>query len=108
MLDDFHQRANRAIRVRTDRAHDQLANRAGHLDSLSPLHVLARGYSIAQKPDGSIVRSTGEVSINDQLRVRLPDGELSTVVTALTADTEKKRDQKHDQEPGPSSRTETP
>ena len=83
MLDELQQRVNRAIRFRMDRAHDQIANRAGKLESLSPLQVLSRGYSITQRPDGSIVRSSEEVRVDDELRVLLSDGELSAIVTRL-------------------------
>jgi exodeoxyribonuclease VII large subunit len=50
---------------------------SGALDDLSPLAVLARGYSIVQiVPDGKAVKSTREVAPGDELYVRLAEGRL--------------------------------
>jgi len=47
------------------------------LDSLSPLAILGRGYSIVQTiPDGRVVRRAEEVSEGDQVRARLAEGQL--------------------------------
>jgi len=47
------------------------------LDSLSPLAVLARGYSILQTvPEGRVVRRADEVEMGDELRARLGEGQL--------------------------------
>ncbi|MDR1734292.1 MAG: exodeoxyribonuclease VII large subunit [Oscillospiraceae bacterium] len=51
----------------------RLAEVAGKLDALSPLKVLQRGYSIAEK-DGSVLRSVKDVRIADKISVRLTDG----------------------------------
>jgi exodeoxyribonuclease VII large subunit len=50
---------------------------AGALDGLSPLAVLARGYSIVQTvPDGTVVRRASEVSAGDCVSARLAEGRL--------------------------------
>lgn len=52
-----------------------------HLDALSPLRVLERGYAIAlHQTTGRAVRSRLEVKTGDGLRVRVSDGEFSAKV----------------------------
>jgi exodeoxyribonuclease VII large subunit len=52
-----------------------------HLDALSPLRVLERGYAIALlEPTGRAVRSRSEVKEGDRLRVRVSDGEFGAKV----------------------------
>lgn len=52
-----------------------------HLDALSPLRVLERGYAIAlHEATGRAVRSRWEVKTGDRLRVRVSDGEFGAKV----------------------------
>lgn len=44
------------------------------LDSLNPLRVLSRGYSIATK-DGKIVKTVGQVSTGDKITLKFSDGQ---------------------------------
>ncbi len=45
-----------------------------------PASVLARGYSVTTRADGSVVRSGDEVGPGDVVRTRVRDGEFSSVV----------------------------
>ena len=47
---------------------------------MSPLKVLGRGYSIARRPDGAIVRSVGDVEAGGALTLRVTDGEIDCLV----------------------------
>ena len=51
------------------------------LDAMSPLKVLTRGYAMAQKEDGQIVRSVAQVTTGDAVRVSLADGAFTATVT---------------------------
>jgi exodeoxyribonuclease VII large subunit len=53
----------------------------GQLRALSPRATLERGYAIAQRADGGILRSVAEAEPGDALLLTLADGELPTVVT---------------------------
>ena len=49
------------------------------LDSLSPLKTLTRGYSILEK-DNKIVKSVKSLNINDEISIRLIDGNAKAKV----------------------------
>ena len=57
------------------------------LNSMSPVAVLDRGYSITRKlPAGWVVRSVGEVNKGDQVSVRLAEGEMECRVEKIMGD----------------------
>ena len=65
--------------VREKRA--RFAEACTHLDALSPLRVLERGYAIAlREKTGRAVRRVAEVEPGDKLRIRVSDGELRAEV----------------------------
>ena len=70
------------IRHALDQARHHLGEAAGRLDSLSPLAVLGRGYSLTRTPDGRIVRSARQVGAGDDVRVLLHEGSLECRVSA--------------------------
>lgn len=49
---------------------------AGRLDALSPLTVLARGYAIASKEHGDVIRSVHELNPGDKIIVTVTDGKF--------------------------------
>src|SRR5213078_2384275 len=59
-----------------ERARFRLRAALGQLDSLSPLAVLGRGYSLTLTDDRRIVRSAREVRAGDDVRVLLHEGSL--------------------------------
>ena len=55
------------------------------LDAMSPLKVLTRGYAMAAKEDGTIVRSVRDVKPRDPIAVRVSDGTIvATVIGGKT------------------------
>ena len=52
------------------------AEYAAKLDALSPLKVLARGYSVLQDQQGKPIRSASEVQVGEYVRVKLNAGVL--------------------------------
>ncbi len=50
---------------------------AAALDALSPLKVLGRGYSIAQKEDGTVIGSVQDARPGEKFTLRLSDGLLA-------------------------------
>lgn len=74
-----HTLPGRAERIVTKRR-ERLNALAVSLDALSPLKVLGRGYSIAQRADGRAIVSTGDVSPGDKLKLTLTDGTVDCQV----------------------------
>ncbi|MGC4081607.1 MAG: exodeoxyribonuclease VII large subunit [Vicinamibacterales bacterium] len=67
-----------AIRRRCDRAEGHVRERAGRLESLSPLAVLGRGYAVAWNEDRTrALRSSRDVAVGDRIHVTLANGELA-------------------------------
>ena len=76
--------AQALVRLATDhvtRLHERLARAAGHLDALSPLAVIARGYSVVRTADGLLVRSIADVPAGTPIQARMADGWLQAVTT---------------------------
>ncbi|MDR0888525.1 MAG: exodeoxyribonuclease VII large subunit [Coriobacteriales bacterium] len=53
---------------------------AAELDGLSPLAVLARGYSVTYDASGGIVSSVDAVNLNDEVLVSVSDGDIRCTV----------------------------
>ena len=64
-----------AERVMYAKRNDLVALSAS-LDAMSPLKVLARGYSIASDENGEIIKSVRNVAVGDVLSLTLSDGKL--------------------------------
>ena len=59
---------------------ERFARLAAALDAMSPLKVLGRGYSIAQKGDGGVISSVRSVQSGERFSLRLSDGSLKCIV----------------------------
>ncbi len=53
---------------------------AQHLNALSPLATLKRGYSITRKTDGEVLTDTEQVSVGDKIEVQLSRGHLTCCI----------------------------
>lgn len=75
-IDDLQNDLGGFFRRRYDAHAADYRRLTGQLGSLSPLSVLARGYSLAQRADtGAVVVDAGTLSAGDALRVRFSKGE---------------------------------
>jgi exodeoxyribonuclease VII large subunit len=71
----------RAIENTVKERRSSVENISARLDSLSPLSVLARGYSVTLRPQtGSVISDAAQVNTGEELLVRLHRGELSCQV----------------------------
>lgn len=62
----------------------RLSENAAKLQSLSPLAVLARGYAVASRADGSVVRSANALQSGETIKLRFADGTASCVVKEIS------------------------
>ena len=53
------------------------------LDAMSPLKVLTRGYAMAQREDGTVLRSVSQVETGDPITISVSDGRLCASVTEI-------------------------
>jgi exodeoxyribonuclease VII large subunit len=83
-------------RLESSAAHNMKTSRArfaeviGRLESLSPLGVLARGYSVTRLPSGEVLRRASQVVGGDPLEILLHHGTLGARVTDV-----RERDERH-------------
>lgn len=74
---ELGERAERAIRLRVSRSRERIASLAGHLEGLSPLSVLSRGYSVTTRAvTGELVRDAADVQPGDRITTRLATGQI--------------------------------
>jgi len=80
-LDILYKDLKKAFLVKQERARAKLQFLIGKLDALSPLTILARGYSIVKSADDQyIIKSVKDVEEGDQIKVNLADGNLECTV----------------------------
>jgi exodeoxyribonuclease VII large subunit len=83
-LDDLDLRAKRAITYQFRRHRDRLASLAARLESLSPLGVLARGYSVTQHTASRlVVTDAATLAVGDMLTSRFAQGQAISRVTEI-------------------------
>ena len=78
-VDSASQKLVEAMTRLVEQKQHAFALAAAKLDSISPLAVLGRGYSVTQK-DYAVIRSTQQVSWGDELVTTVEDGTITSVV----------------------------
>ena len=73
-------RLRAAQQQRLHRSRQQFVGLTAKLDAMSPLKVLSRGYALAAKDDGSLVRSASQVTPGDRLSITLHEGSITATV----------------------------
>lgn len=73
-------RLEQAMQHKLQHAQNSLALQASRLDSVSPLNVLARGYSITKTQQGKVVKSVDHIKTGDVLITELADGAIKSTV----------------------------
>ncbi|MCL2662072.1 MAG: exodeoxyribonuclease VII large subunit [Oscillospiraceae bacterium] len=78
-IDRCTERVLSAMQGQIYRKRERYARLAASLDAMSPLKVLGRGYAIAKRADGTVVKSAGDVSTGDRLTIRLKQDEITCI-----------------------------
>ncbi len=79
-LDELDVAATRAMRRRLDQAQEALARRAAQLEAMSPLAVLARGYSVTLNDQQEVVRDPAQLNSGDEIETILEKGRIKSRV----------------------------
>jgi exodeoxyribonuclease VII large subunit len=83
-LDELELAADRALRTRLRQSKQGLDALAAQLDSLSPLAVLSRGYSLTHRlSDARLIRDAADLSPGDLLQTRFAQGRAVSRVERL-------------------------
>ncbi len=77
---DLVDRGQRALAQRMVRERAVLDGMLAGLQALGPAATLARGYAVARRSDGRIVRRSREVAVGEELEIVLAAGRLGTEV----------------------------
>ena len=79
-LDETSERLNRAAMARIAKGSEKVQSLSARLESLSPLNVLGRGYSLTHSAKGKLLRDAAEVKPGDVIVSRLAQGEVTSRV----------------------------
>jgi exodeoxyribonuclease VII large subunit len=82
-LDELAGRLHRSGRRRLEHGRERMNAIAARLEAVSPLNVLARGYSLTQTEAGAVIRDAAQVRPGDRVRTRLHRGNLVSRVEAM-------------------------
>lgn len=80
MLDYMQTRLNAASMRSVTAARERFIRLGAKLDAMSPLKVLGRGYAIARKEDGTVVKAASDVQKGDRITLRLQTDNVNAVV----------------------------
>ncbi|MGY5955904.1 exodeoxyribonuclease VII large subunit [Kosakonia sp. BK9b] len=76
-------RLSQNIRDRLSSTRERFGTAITHLEAVSPLATLARGYSVTTATDGKVLKQTKQVKAGDALMTRLNDGWVESEVRAI-------------------------
>ncbi|HEY4760144.1 MAG TPA: exodeoxyribonuclease VII large subunit, partial [Thermoguttaceae bacterium] len=83
-VDELSDRTRRAISHSLQVARHQTETLSARLESLSPLAVLGRGYSLTERlADGQVVRNSSELTIGEQILSRFSRGQALSRVEKI-------------------------
>ena len=80
-LDEFSERAQRALVHQLRLKQTELAGKKSRLASLNPMAILERGYAVVSQSDGTIIHSVQQTHHGQNLQIRVADGQFNTEVT---------------------------
>ena len=80
-LQQLQARLQQSMQQQLRSSQNTLALQASRLGSVSPLNVLARGYSITKNEQGKVIKSTSQVNQGDALTTELADGVIQSIVS---------------------------
>ena len=87
VLDQQAARLRRLAGAAVDRGRERLAAAAGRLEAGSPLHLLARGWSVTTGADDrTALRSVAGLRVGDEIVTQLADGRLWSRLERITTD----------------------
>jgi hypothetical protein len=81
-LDRSGDRLTGAMQVRLGQSRSLLTAYSARLEALSPLKILARGYSVARDSGGRVLKRVAQLPAGREFRLRVTDGEVGARVSS--------------------------
>ncbi|ECH9258816.1 exodeoxyribonuclease VII large subunit [Salmonella enterica subsp. enterica] len=72
------------LRARLSTTRERFGNAVTHLEAVSPLSTLARGYSVTTTSDGKILKQVRQTTVGESLTTRLKDGWVVSQIQTVT------------------------
>lgn len=79
-MDELATRLSGILKQRMEKSGLALAEKSARLNALSPLNILARGYSITYTGERKLLKSVKQVKQGDNIVTKLTDGEVSSKI----------------------------
>lgn len=83
-IQQLEYRLAETLRAQLSATRERFGNAVTHLEAVSPLSTLARGYSVTSAADGAVLKQVKQVKAGDTLTTRLGDGVVISEVSAVT------------------------
>lgn len=83
-IQQLEYRLAETLRAQLSATRERFGNAVTHLEAVSPLSTLARGYSVTSAADGAVLKQVKQVKVGDTLTTRLGDGVVVSEVSAVT------------------------
>lgn len=84
MLDNYSKNLENAIKNTITKYRTDYEKHVAILDSLSPLKTLKRGYSVVSNKEGKVVIKVSDVSIGEDINIRLTDGNVLAKIEGIS------------------------
>lgn len=86
LIAEARDRSRRSLGHRLERAHDEVGHHLARVRGLSPRSTMARGYSVAQLSDGSVISSVAALAADTEFSLRFADGHVDVRTLTVQLD----------------------
>ncbi|NDO79445.1 exodeoxyribonuclease VII large subunit [Citrobacter sp. NCU1] len=84
-LQQLEYRLAETLRAKLSATRERFGNAVTHLEAVSPLSTLARGYSVTRTADGAVLKQVKQVKTGEIMTTRLEDGWVESQVLDITS-----------------------
>lgn len=82
-IQQLEYRLAESVRTRLSATRERFGNVVTHLEAVSPLATLARGYSVTATSSGEVLKQTKQIKAGDSLTTRVSDGIVESEVKSV-------------------------
>jgi exodeoxyribonuclease VII large subunit len=83
-IQQLEYRLAESLRAQLSVTRERFGKAVTHLEAVSPLSTLARGYSVTTAADGKVLKQAKQVKTGDTLTTRLADGWVESEVKSVS------------------------